>query len=79
VIVTFTRSELREILMDHLVKKGIPSLGVGLIQVPPDVNGWRVGEVTPVFSRSGYANWYGTEDPAEVLNVELIPPSPEHL
>jgi hypothetical protein len=77
VIVGFSNAELVQMVVDHLVEKGIPSLGIGLVKVPPYINGWRVRKVTPVSgtSRDAYGDFF--KDPTKEFLVELIPPDLE--
>lgn len=75
VIIILTESDLRHILMDHLVQKRIFEVLDSPVQVTAEVDGWGVGEVTPIPLGPSDTDGDFIKASVEILRIELMPPS----
>lgn len=74
VIICLNNPDLVEILMDHLVQKGVTKVvGIG-VEVTANVDGRGIAKVSVVPPASSDPDWYLAEDTTEVLVVELVKP-----
>lgn len=73
-MIVLNEVELRNILMDHLVQQRIFKILGCSVQMASEVNGWGVGEVTPIPLRTGDTYGKFIKASTEILEVEFIPP-----
>lgn len=76
VIVLLNQIDLRNVLMDHLVQKRFLELLYSPVKVTTEVDGWGIGEVTPISFAPRYPYWDDGKFVGEILRIELIEPLP---
>lgn len=77
VVIVLNDAKLIEILMNHLVEKGVTKIVSSFVQVDPDVDGGRIRVVTEIPPTPSKPYWDDVEQSVEVLVVELVKPHSE--
>lgn len=60
--------------MDHLVQKSVLEFLNTPVEVTTEVDGWGIGEVTPITFAPRYPYWDDGKFVGEILRIELLKP-----